>query len=96
MMILLILVLLGLLIVAGFIVMDLIGEKKDETWWAICIRCTPRTHLPVDRRQTQVRLTIRGEWISTIESVGGYAADHSPVLIDLRPVPLPERRSQLF
>jgi hypothetical protein len=32
MMILLILVLLGLLIVAGFIVMDLIGEKKDETW----------------------------------------------------------------
>jgi hypothetical protein len=31
-MILLILVLLGLLIVAGFIVMDLIGEKKDETW----------------------------------------------------------------
>jgi hypothetical protein len=32
MMILLILVLLGLLIVAGFIVMDLVGEKKDETW----------------------------------------------------------------
>ena len=32
MMILLVLVLLGLLIVAGFIVMDLIGEKKDETW----------------------------------------------------------------
>ena len=32
MMILLILLLLGLLIVAGFIVMDLIGEKKDETW----------------------------------------------------------------
>jgi hypothetical protein len=32
MMIMLILVLLGLLIVAGFIVMDLIGEKKDETW----------------------------------------------------------------
>jgi hypothetical protein len=32
MMMLLILVLLGLLIVAGFIVMDLIGEKKDETW----------------------------------------------------------------
>ena len=32
MMILLVLILLGLLIVAGFIVMDLIGEKKDETW----------------------------------------------------------------
>ena len=32
MMILLILLLLGLLIVAGFIVMDLIGAKKDETW----------------------------------------------------------------
>jgi hypothetical protein len=32
MMILLVLVLLGLLIVAGFIVMDLVGEKKDETW----------------------------------------------------------------
>ena len=32
MMILLILLLLGLVIVAGFIVMDLIGEKKDETW----------------------------------------------------------------
>jgi hypothetical protein len=32
MMIVLVLVLLGLLIVAGFIVMDLFGEKKDETW----------------------------------------------------------------
>ena len=32
MMILLVLVLLGLLLVAGFIVMDLVGEKKDETW----------------------------------------------------------------
>jgi hypothetical protein len=32
MMIVLVLVLLGLLIVAGFIVMDLVGEKKDETW----------------------------------------------------------------
>jgi hypothetical protein len=32
MMILLVLILLGLLIVAGFIVMDLVGEKKDETW----------------------------------------------------------------
>jgi hypothetical protein len=32
MMILLVLLLLGLLIVAGFIVMDLVGEKKDETW----------------------------------------------------------------
>jgi hypothetical protein len=32
MMILLVLVLLGLLLVAGFIVLDLIGEKKDETW----------------------------------------------------------------
>jgi hypothetical protein len=32
MMILLVLVLLGLLIVAGFIVLDLVGEKKDETW----------------------------------------------------------------
>ena len=31
-MIVLVLVLLGLLIVAGFIVMDLVGEKKDETW----------------------------------------------------------------
>jgi hypothetical protein len=31
-MILLVLVLLGLLIVAGFIVLDLVGEKKDETW----------------------------------------------------------------
>ena len=31
-MILLVLVLPGLLLVAGFIVMDLIGEKKDETW----------------------------------------------------------------
>jgi hypothetical protein len=32
MMILLVLVLLGLLLVAGFIVLDVIGEKKDETW----------------------------------------------------------------
>jgi hypothetical protein len=32
MMILLVLILLGVLIVAGFIVMDLVGEKKDETW----------------------------------------------------------------
>jgi hypothetical protein len=32
MMILLVLVLLGLLLVAGFIVMDLVGEKRDETW----------------------------------------------------------------
>jgi hypothetical protein len=32
MMILLVLLLLGLLLVAGFIVMDLVGEKKDETW----------------------------------------------------------------
>jgi hypothetical protein len=32
MMILLALIRLGLLIVAGFIVMDLVGEKKDETW----------------------------------------------------------------
>ena len=32
MMIVLVLILLGLLIVAGFIVMDLVGEKKDETW----------------------------------------------------------------
>jgi hypothetical protein len=32
MMILLVLVLLGLLLVAGFIVLDLVGEKKDETW----------------------------------------------------------------
>jgi hypothetical protein len=32
MMILLVLVLLGLLLVAGFIVLDLIGEKRDETW----------------------------------------------------------------
>jgi hypothetical protein len=32
MMILLVLVLLGLLIVAGFIVLDLVGEKRDETW----------------------------------------------------------------
>jgi hypothetical protein len=32
MMILLVLVLLGLLIVAGFIILDLVGEKRDETW----------------------------------------------------------------
>jgi hypothetical protein len=32
MMILLVLILLGLLIVAGFIVLDLVGEKKDESW----------------------------------------------------------------
>jgi hypothetical protein len=32
MMILLALVLLGLLIVAVFIVLELVGEKKDETW----------------------------------------------------------------
>jgi hypothetical protein len=32
MMIVLVLVLLGLLIVAAFMVMDLVGEKKDETW----------------------------------------------------------------
>jgi hypothetical protein len=32
MMILLVLVLLGLLLVAGFIVLDLVGEKRDETW----------------------------------------------------------------
>jgi hypothetical protein len=32
MMILLVLVLLGLLVVAGFIVFEVIGEKKDETW----------------------------------------------------------------
>jgi len=31
-MILLVLVLLGLLLVAGFIVLDLVGEKRDETW----------------------------------------------------------------
>ena len=32
MMIVLVLVLLGLLIVAVFIVLELVGEKKDETW----------------------------------------------------------------
>jgi hypothetical protein len=32
MMILLVLVLLGLLFVAGFIAFEVIGEKKDETW----------------------------------------------------------------
>ena len=32
MMIVLVLVLLGLLLVAGFIVLDLVGEKRDETW----------------------------------------------------------------
>ena len=32
MMILLILVLLGLLFVAGYIAMTVIGEKRDETW----------------------------------------------------------------
>jgi flagellar basal body-associated protein FliL len=32
MIILLILVLLGLLLVAGFIAFEVIGEKKDETW----------------------------------------------------------------
>jgi hypothetical protein len=32
MIILLVLVLLGLLIVAVFIALELIGEKKDETW----------------------------------------------------------------
>jgi hypothetical protein len=32
MMVMLILLLLGLLLVAGFIVVDLVGEKKDETW----------------------------------------------------------------
>jgi hypothetical protein len=32
MMIVLVLVLLGLLVVAGFIVLDLVGEKRDETW----------------------------------------------------------------
>jgi hypothetical protein len=32
MMILLVLLLLGLLFVAGFIVLDLVGEKRDETW----------------------------------------------------------------
>jgi hypothetical protein len=32
MMVLLVLLLLGLLLVAGFIVVDLVGEKKDETW----------------------------------------------------------------
>ena len=30
--ILLVLLLLGLLFVAGFIVLDLVGEKRDETW----------------------------------------------------------------
>ena len=32
MMMLLVLVLLGLLFVAGFIAFEVIGEKKDETW----------------------------------------------------------------
>jgi hypothetical protein len=32
MMILLVLVLLGLLFVAGFIAFEVMGEKKDETW----------------------------------------------------------------
>ena len=30
--ILLVLVLLGLLLVAGFIAFELVGEKRDETW----------------------------------------------------------------
>jgi hypothetical protein len=30
--ILLVLLLLGLLFTAGFIVLDLVGEKRDETW----------------------------------------------------------------
>ena len=32
MMILLVLVLLGLLLVAGFIAFEMVGEKRDETW----------------------------------------------------------------
>jgi hypothetical protein len=45
MVILLVLVLAGLLFVAGFIVFTLIEEKRDETWGDLSASATPRGHL---------------------------------------------------